>query len=235
MNWNQALFPSLHDRKEGWLRHQENFAQPPKLTQPGWFSFCSYRKTTPASRSAEASQSFFDRSATPPCGDARRGIALFQFFHSSIDRRYSRLALIRGSDFGCGFAALCLCDSLSRLEGTIQHDFERRSRLEHQVLAASQENGRSSDRSSTGATDNGAFAAPGDHADQGALGSSLADGPGIICLTGIALDAVFALAVTGSACAAKRGVKGEGHAAGQEEREKGKRQFRLAVDGAGPL
>src|SRR6266487_2170140 len=39
MNWNQALFPSLHDRKEGWLRHQENFAQPPKLTQPGGFPF----------------------------------------------------------------------------------------------------------------------------------------------------------------------------------------------------
>src|SRR5439155_9299462 len=70
-----------------WLRHQENFAQPPKLTQPGWFSICFHRKTTPASRSAEASQSFFDRSATPPCGDARRGIALFQFFHSSYDRR----------------------------------------------------------------------------------------------------------------------------------------------------
>src|SRR5882724_11670568 len=89
INWNQALFPSLHDRKEGWLRHQENVAQPPKLTQPGRFSICFHRKTTPASRSAEASQSFFDRSATPPCGDARRGIALFQFFHSSIDRRYS--------------------------------------------------------------------------------------------------------------------------------------------------
>src|SRR6266487_5817497 len=94
MNWNQALYPSLHHRKEGWLRHQENFAQPPKLTQPGWFSFCSHRKTTPASRLAEASQSFFDRSATPPCGDARRGIALFQFLHSSIDRRYS-------SDYCC--------------------------------------------------------------------------------------------------------------------------------------
>src|SRR5439155_7532132 len=87
--------PSLHHRKEGWLRHQENFAQPPKLTQPGWFSFCSYRKTTPASRSAEASQSFFDRSATPPCGDARRGIALFQFFHSSIDRPYSQSIFFR--------------------------------------------------------------------------------------------------------------------------------------------
>src|SRR5438093_152607 len=81
--WNRAFFPSLHHRKEGWLRHQENFAQPPKLTQPGWFSFCSHRKTTPASRSAEASQYFFDRSATPPCGDARRGIALFQFLHTS--------------------------------------------------------------------------------------------------------------------------------------------------------
>src|SRR5437763_6777972 len=32
------------------------------------------RKTTPASRSAEASRHFLDRSATPPCGDARRGV-----------------------------------------------------------------------------------------------------------------------------------------------------------------
>src|SRR6266566_9304143 len=32
------------------------------------------RKTTPASRSADASQHFINRSATPPCGDARRGI-----------------------------------------------------------------------------------------------------------------------------------------------------------------
>src|SRR5438094_3299127 len=35
----RALFPSLHHRKEGWLRHQKNFAKPPKQTQPGWFSF----------------------------------------------------------------------------------------------------------------------------------------------------------------------------------------------------
>src|SRR5712691_662517 len=76
MNWNQALFPSLHHRKEGWLRHQENFAQPPKRTQPGRFSFSIQRKTTPFSRSADASQHFFNRSATPPCGDARRGITL---------------------------------------------------------------------------------------------------------------------------------------------------------------
>src|SRR6266581_3247822 len=43
------------------------------MTQPGWFSFCADRKTTPASRSAEATRYFLDRSATPPCGDARRG------------------------------------------------------------------------------------------------------------------------------------------------------------------
>ena|SRR2546425_10048956 len=34
-----VIFPSLHHRKEGWLRHQKNFAKPPKPTQPGWFSF----------------------------------------------------------------------------------------------------------------------------------------------------------------------------------------------------
>src|SRR5713226_227275 len=35
-----------------------------------------HRKTTPASRFTEASRHFIDRSATPPCGDARRGIML---------------------------------------------------------------------------------------------------------------------------------------------------------------
>src|SRR5215813_12089626 len=74
MGRNRALFPSLHHRKEGWLRHQQNFAKPPKQTQPGWFSFWIYRNTTPASRSEEASRHLFDCSATPPCGDARRGI-----------------------------------------------------------------------------------------------------------------------------------------------------------------
>src|SRR5215813_2703899 len=36
---SRRLFPSLHHRKEGCLRHQENFAKPPKWTQTGWFSF----------------------------------------------------------------------------------------------------------------------------------------------------------------------------------------------------
>ena len=40
MNYSGALFPSLHHRKEGRLRHQLDAAKLPKLTQPGWFSFC---------------------------------------------------------------------------------------------------------------------------------------------------------------------------------------------------
>src|SRR5438093_9828542 len=38
------------------------------------FLFLLIRKTTPASLSADASRHFIDCSASPPCGDARRGI-----------------------------------------------------------------------------------------------------------------------------------------------------------------
>src|SRR5205085_7163538 len=75
-NWNQGRFPSLHHRKEGWLRHQENVAQQPKPTQPGWFSFCFQSENHPVRANAEASRYFLDRTATPPCGDARRGVSL---------------------------------------------------------------------------------------------------------------------------------------------------------------
>ena len=34
-----VVVPSLHHRKEGWLRHQENVAQATDAEQPGWFSF----------------------------------------------------------------------------------------------------------------------------------------------------------------------------------------------------
>jgi hypothetical protein len=94
-NFRAALFPSLHHRKEGWLRHQKNFAKPAKRkrdcaqpkekpTQPEWFSFCSCRDTTPTSRTADASRYFFDRSATPPRGYARRGISLANLFTASM-------------------------------------------------------------------------------------------------------------------------------------------------------
>src|SRR6266513_1764300 len=83
---SNALFPSLHHRKEGWLHHQENVAKPPKPMQTGWFSFGLSRKTTPSSRSEEASRYLFDRSATPPCGDARRGMATFRLASERPER-----------------------------------------------------------------------------------------------------------------------------------------------------
>src|SRR5204862_7022969 len=82
-----ALFPSLHHRREaqarqraaskeeGRLRHQENVAKPPKLTQPGWFFFLFSIGKPPRPRDQRRLRGIFvDRSATPPCGDARRGI-----------------------------------------------------------------------------------------------------------------------------------------------------------------
>src|SRR5262245_35026527 len=66
-------------------------------TQTGWFSFRFNRKTTPAERSADASQHFIGCSATPPCGDARRGILLAsKFIHTFTDRPYSERTTANG-------------------------------------------------------------------------------------------------------------------------------------------
>ena len=99
MNWNQALFPSLHHRKEGWLRHQKNFAQPQNQTQPGWFSFVFSLGKPPRPRDQQMLRSIL-LIARPPLlllrlraaalalrgGDARREYARFQFVHTFCDR-----------------------------------------------------------------------------------------------------------------------------------------------------
>src|SRR5262249_51273553 len=69
----EGIFPSLHHRKEGWLRHQELSRSHQSRRRRGGFPAVG-RKTTPSSLSKDASQHFIDRSATPPCGAARRGI-----------------------------------------------------------------------------------------------------------------------------------------------------------------
>src|SRR5262249_41860991 len=40
------------------------------------FRWRTHRKTTPAASASVASRNFLDNAATPPCGDARRGISL---------------------------------------------------------------------------------------------------------------------------------------------------------------
>ena len=58
-------------------RDQRNIAKHPPIARPGWFSDENNRKTTPAASASVAARNFVDDAATPPCGDARRGIALY--------------------------------------------------------------------------------------------------------------------------------------------------------------
>src|SRR5437773_12329527 len=82
--------PSLHHRKEGWPSDQENAAKHPLIARPGWFSDENKRKTTPAASVSVAARNFIDDAATPPCGDARRGITLdSNLFTASVTARFS--------------------------------------------------------------------------------------------------------------------------------------------------
>src|SRR5262249_26320900 len=71
-------FPSSHHREEGWRRHQENGAKPSYRRRRGGVPCPFDRNTTLSSQKADAAQYFLDRSATPPRGDARRGIRFFK-------------------------------------------------------------------------------------------------------------------------------------------------------------
>src|SRR5712671_3966693 len=39
-----VVVPSLHHRKEGWPRDQENIAKPPRIARTGWFSLITNGK-----------------------------------------------------------------------------------------------------------------------------------------------------------------------------------------------
>src|SRR5439155_10998377 len=81
-------FPSLHHRKEGWPSDQKIIAKPPLI----------------AASASVAARNLLDDAATPPCGDARRGITLDSNLFT--DRRYSESRDIKG-------ASPCLVSSRS--------------------------------------------------------------------------------------------------------------------------
>jgi hypothetical protein len=71
------------------------------------------RKTTPSASVSVASRNFINDAATPPCGDARRGIyrshTFRHFFHSSYDRAsFLESAKTRGHRFRLRAVALAL-------------------------------------------------------------------------------------------------------------------------------
>src|SRR5919197_5533412 len=91
-----SVVPSSHYREEGWMRRQENGAQPPSRRRRGGVPFRSTRNTTPASRRRRLRNIFLDRSATPPRGNARRGLRLsITFRFSSTETPHSGKRLCR--------------------------------------------------------------------------------------------------------------------------------------------
>ena len=62
-----------------------NIAKPAKRTQPGRFSLLFSSENHPGLAISGCFAIFCDCSATPPCGDARRGLALdFDFIHTFV-------------------------------------------------------------------------------------------------------------------------------------------------------
>ena len=77
-HFQQGKFPSSHHREEGWPSDQENTAQHPLFARTGWCSYRTDKEHHPDGVDKEASRHFLGDAATPPRGDARRGIRFFQ-------------------------------------------------------------------------------------------------------------------------------------------------------------
>ena len=71
-------FPSSHHREEGWPSDQENTAQHPLFARTGWCSDRTDKEHHPGGVDKEASRHFLGDTASPPRGDARRGIRFFK-------------------------------------------------------------------------------------------------------------------------------------------------------------
>src|SRR5437667_6235201 len=67
--------PLLASPQGGVAERSKNIAKHPLIAKPGWFSDRNKRKTTPTASVSVASRNFLDDAATPPCGDARRGLS----------------------------------------------------------------------------------------------------------------------------------------------------------------
>src|SRR6059058_4756924 len=93
MNWNQALFPSLHHRitaRRGGCVIKK-FREATEADAAGVVFLLFSSEHHPGLAKSGCFAIFVDRSATPPRGDARRGISLdCDSFTPSIDRLYRR-------------------------------------------------------------------------------------------------------------------------------------------------
>src|SRR5262245_36756285 len=93
--------PSSDHGEEGWPSDQENIAQHPLFARTGWCSDRWDKEHHPVGVHKEASRHFLGDAATPPRGDARRGIHSFQYEtpnHISLSRpRWTSLSTTSGT------------------------------------------------------------------------------------------------------------------------------------------
>src|SRR5207249_1562022 len=87
----EGYIPLLAPPRGGVAERSRKYREASLNARPGWCPDEIKRKTTPAASASVASRNSFDDAATPPCGDARRGILRsIPVIHTSIDRRYRR-------------------------------------------------------------------------------------------------------------------------------------------------
>jgi hypothetical protein len=72
-----SAIPLLASPQGGVAERLKNIAKHPLNARPGWFSDKNKKENHPGCVASVASRYFFDDTATPPCGDARRGLTLY--------------------------------------------------------------------------------------------------------------------------------------------------------------
>src|SRR5439155_20175681 len=75
MNWKQADIPLLASPQGGVAERSGKYCEASADREARVVFRMNPMETTPAASASVASRNFFDDAATPPCGDARRGMA----------------------------------------------------------------------------------------------------------------------------------------------------------------
>jgi hypothetical protein len=73
---SHLAIPLLASPQGGVAERLRNIAKHPQIARPGWFSDKNKKENHPGCVRFGGFATFFDDTATPPCGDARRGLSL---------------------------------------------------------------------------------------------------------------------------------------------------------------
>ena len=121
--------------------------------------------------------------------------------------------------------------SLLRFDRPIHHNFQRRSRMQHDVLAPGQQDDCGADSGAGRAADSCAFKATvSESADNPAIRGCPGDGTGIRTFGSLAFNRCFSLTRAGFADAAEGGIEGQGVAVGEDDLLERDRQLGFPFD-----